>query len=344
VVQYGLDYSAGELSSWAATPYKIDFLIRYIGYPDKPKCITHYPGAYERFTSGGLVVLLVCEGTTHDAAGGFAAGQAMANRALSDARSIRYPEHLPIFFAADGWLANLGIPLQTAMAYFRGAASVLGNQRTGVYGFRDTLIAAQQRGIGGFRWLAGSAPTDAEIRSGLCHFYQYNNGFITVGGIQCDLNWSYIDVHSLVAPTPQEDPFMAALTDGEQRELLGLARNLHYQLVTGDGPPDDWGWKTWNGGTNERLTVVDFLRRTNVQAAEIIRRLDAILAAVRSAGVDPDLVRAALTAALGGGMHITGQAVPMAGTVSLPEEVVERGVDAPSSRPNPHGGPADFDG
>ena len=323
-MQYGLDYSAGEPATVAGAPYRIEFLIRYIGWPDNPKCISHYPGAYQRWTAAGLVVLLVAEGGTHDAAGGYPAGVAMAQRALADARAIGYPDTLPIFLAADGWLSTLGIPVATAMAYFSGGTAVLGAGRLGVYGFRDTLRAAQAQGIGTYRWLAGSAPTAAEIAARLCHFYQWNNGSLTVGGIACDLNWSYVDVHALAAPNPAEDP-LVALSDPEAHELLGLIRNLHFQLVTGDGGPktDDWGWQTWAGGSiaggkPERLTVVDYLRRSNVNAQDIIHRLDAILAAVHAAGVDPEAVRAALTAALGGGMAITGTAVPIAGQLTLP--------------------------
>jgi len=333
-VQYGLDYSAGEPTpaQLDACSYKIDLLIRYIGWPANGKCISHYPGAYQRHTAAGRVVLLVAEGSTKDAAGGFAAGVDMAQRALADARSIGYPDTLPIFLCTDGWLVSLGIPLDTALAYFRGGASVLGNARLGVYGFRDVINPARAQGIGGYRWLAGSAPNPAEIATGLCQFYQYNGGFVTVGGIACDLNWSYVDVHALASPTPG-DPLMA-LTDGEAHELLGLARNLHYQLVTGDGTAGHWGWQTWAGGSGERLTIVDFLRRSNTDAQKIIARLDAILAAVKTAGVDPAAVRDALTAALGGGMAITGKAVPLTGAVALPE---------PDALPE-HGGPADFDG
>lgn len=328
-MQYGLDYSAGELTPAQAGSgaYAIDFLIRYIGYPANPKCISHYPGAYRRHVDAGRVVLLVAEGSTHDAAGGFAAGQAMARRALADAATIGYPDTLPIFLTTDGWLTSLGIPLGTALAYFAGGASVLGQHRLGVYGFRDVIGPARNQGIGTYRWLAGSAPTMSEIAAGLTHLYQYNNGFVTVGGISCDLNWSYIDVHALATPTPGDA--LMALTDGEAHELLGLARNLHYQLVTGDGTTGHWGWQTWAGGSNERLTIVDFLRRSNSDAQKIIARLDAILAAVRTAGVDPDLIRAALTHALGGGLAITGSAVPMVGGVSLPPEVIAHGMDAP---------------
>lgn len=56
--------------------------------------------------------------------------------------------------------------------------------------------------------------------------------------------------------------FLMALSDAEQGELLALARNLNFQLYTG---PGNKGWATFGGGTNESLTVVDYLRRANVQ-------------------------------------------------------------------------------
>src|ERR1700753_4046893 len=84
-VTYGTDYSAAELSPAeldSFSEYKIKFLIRYIGYPANPKCISHSPGAYARHVAAGRLVLLAAEYGTSDPAGGFAAGAAMAHRAL----------------------------------------------------------------------------------------------------------------------------------------------------------------------------------------------------------------------------------------------------------------------
>ncbi len=99
-VTYGADYSASELSPSELdgfTDYDIRFLIRYIGWPDNPKCISHYPGAYHAHVNAGRMVLLVAEQGTGDPAGGFGGGAAMAQRALNDARSVGYPASLPIF-------------------------------------------------------------------------------------------------------------------------------------------------------------------------------------------------------------------------------------------------------
>lgn len=201
-VTYGADYSSRELSvseldSFRA--YDIRFLIRYIGWPDNPKCISHYPGAYQAHVNGGRMVLLVAEQGTSDPAGGFGGGATMARRALRDARSVGYPDSLPIFFCADGWLAGNGITVGTAMAYLDGAASVIGKARTGAYGFRDFIKAARAGRHAQWLWLCGVAPTDAEVAQGWPHIYQWNNGVISLSGMTADLDWAYpgvIDVLS----------------------------------------------------------------------------------------------------------------------------------------------------
>src|SRR5215467_5431833 len=117
-VTYGADYSARELSPAeldSFTDYDLRLLIRYIGWPENPKCISHYPGAYQAHVNAGRTVLLAAEHATTDPAGGFAGGVAMAKRALNDANSIGYPDHLPVFFCADGWLGSGNISVATAM-------------------------------------------------------------------------------------------------------------------------------------------------------------------------------------------------------------------------------------
>ena len=193
-VTYGADYSARELSPSELdrfTEYDIRFLIRYIGWPGNPKCISHYPGAYKAHVQAGRLVLLAAEGNTNDPAGGFAGGVAMAKRALADANTIGYPASLPIFFCADGWLASNNITAATAMAYLDGAASVVGKARTGAYGFRDFIRAAKAGQHAQWLWLCGSAPTDAEVGQGWPHIYQWNNGSISLGGMTSDLDWAY---------------------------------------------------------------------------------------------------------------------------------------------------------
>ena len=208
-VDYGTDYSARELTPAeldAFKAYDIRFLIRYIGWPDNPKCISHYPGAYQAHVSAGRMVLLAAENAGNDPAGGFAGGAAMAQRALSDANSVGYPDTLPIFFCADGWLASNNITVEVAMSYLDGAASVMGKARTGAYGFRDFIEAARQGGHANWFWLCGTAPTDAEVAQGWPDFYQWNNGTIDPGGVAADLDWAYPGVLARLKPAAGQAP------------------------------------------------------------------------------------------------------------------------------------------
>ena len=210
-VTYGADYSAGELSPAELdgfTTYDLRFLFRYIGWPDNPKCISHYPGAYHTLVDSGRTVLLVVQEGDTDPAGGHDAGVAMAQRARDDAASVGYPDSLPIFFCADSWLSIAGIPMDTAMAYLDGAASVLGKHRVGAYGFRDFIQAAKEGEHAEWLWLCGAAPADGELAQGWPHLYQWNGGHIYPGGVEADLNWAYPGVlEALQANEPAPTQF-----------------------------------------------------------------------------------------------------------------------------------------
>jgi hypothetical protein len=80
------------------------------------------------------------------------------------------------------------------------------------------------------------------------------------------------------------EEFLMALSDAEQREVLGAVRNLNFQLVRGDGPDTDWGWQTWPGGTNERLTLIDFARRSNERVEALVRAVAALASQVSAGG------------------------------------------------------------
>lgn len=71
--------------------------------------------------------------------------------------------------------------------------------------------------------------------------------------------------------------FLMALTDAEQAELLTTVRWLWGQLFLGDQQPGSKtpGWPMFPGGTAERLTVVDMLRRNNVEVESIKNLLSA---------------------------------------------------------------------
>jgi hypothetical protein len=104
------------------------------------------------------------------------------------------------------------------------------------------------------------------------------------------------------AAGPTTEGFLMSLSEAEQAQVRDMVRTLHYQLVTGDGPPDHWGWPTWPGGSNERLTVIDYLRRSNERVEALTRVVAGLAAAVSGGGgggVDPQVIERVIRDSLG---------------------------------------------
>lgn len=81
------------------------------------------------------------------------------------------------------------------------------------------------------------------------------------------------------AAAPEEDD----MTDEDRRML----REVYLQMVQGDGQannPPSWGWQGWAGGTGEHLTVVDRLRRLDVEVRQSRNQIAALQAEVKELG------------------------------------------------------------
>jgi len=155
---------------------------------------------------------------------------------------------------------------------------------------------------------------------------QFTDG-ATVAGMRVDANafrGSRAELAALFGSTdggttPTPGGFLMALNDAEQAEMRDMLRNLHFQLVTGDGPKDHAGWQTFAGGSNERLTIVDYLRRANQKHEDILKALAGVLTAAQhaggSGGVDPAVVEQVLREAVAAaGFELHGTIVPGADT------------------------------
>lgn len=88
------------------------------------------------------------------------------------------------------------------------------------------------------------------------------------------------------ATTATEEPDMDARQAAQLDTLLAQ--------MTGNKEPWDFStpWPTWAGGTNEKFTLVDYLRRANVevragrdQTAKLQSTVDALVAALKAKGV-----------------------------------------------------------
>jgi hypothetical protein len=95
---------------------------------------------------------------------------------------------------------------------------------------------------------------------------------------------------SIIVPSEDDlTPDQAAALD----EVVRTVRNINAQIFVGENKPNQPGWPTWQGGTNETLTLVDYLRRNNTRVETIISMLS------QSGAVNPQAVADAVIKELG---------------------------------------------
>jgi hypothetical protein len=179
----GLDYSAGVIPGSVIKNAGHGFVIRYVDDPAYVATKHIHPSEYADLVTAGVDVWLVFEVGTNDIAGGFAAGVINAKRAQRGAAWVGYPANRPIFFACDEHLYGQNL-IDLAMQYLDGAASVLGVELVGDYGFVEEVTAAQAGKHASLFWQCGESPAPG---AGV-HVWQRNDGAVYVGGIQCDVN------------------------------------------------------------------------------------------------------------------------------------------------------------
>src|SRR3990170_8084609 len=202
-----LNYSSAKLTGLVIKAAGYTGVIRYIDAPERLRTKHTNKTEYDSHVTAGLRVQLVMQNTTTDADGGFGGGVANATRALAGANYLGYTG--AIYFVND----RTTVPSPaTWRAYLDGAASVLGLERTGAYGFRNAIDLAV--GHATFFWQAGRR-SDVAAHT---HVWQDNNTQVTVAGVLCDRN--------LILTEPEDD---VALTDKQNKVL----EELHRVLVSG---------------------------------------------------------------------------------------------------------------
>lgn len=192
-MQLYADYSAARPSGAALRAAGFSGVIRYGYVGSASKLLT--AAEHADLVANGLDVLLVIERTTTDADGGYAAGTSTATGALTWARSLGLPDSVTICAAND----KPGYS-QADVDYVRGFRDVLGQARTGVYGFGAFLALCVP--YASFFWQAGPSPSRTGT-SALANAWQRNGTAgdtadgpgapttITVAGVLCDVNNVY---------------------------------------------------------------------------------------------------------------------------------------------------------
>ena len=173
-----LDYSAARLSGQAIKNYGASGVIRYAGLSETNTKITN-KAEVTSILDAGLSVALVFEQVATDAYGGFNMGVTNATKLRDHALALGLPARG--FLCQDQWIATGKSAL--VKSYFQGAATVLGAQNLGIYGFSDTMDLTKDIGAGAY-WQCGA---QSAIRP-WASVYQRNYGAYSVSGIAVDVN------------------------------------------------------------------------------------------------------------------------------------------------------------
>jgi len=179
----GIDYSYGSgLSAAAMKNAGKHFVCRYLATLPNSKCINKAEAS--NLLHAGLSVVLVWETTADRCLSGRGGGQADAREADRQARGLGMTG-IPLYFACD----IDSTPGQQAAinGYLDGCASVIGHNRTGLYGgywpVSRAFSAGKIRfGWQTYAWSGGNLDKRAQL-------YQYRNG-VKLGPADVDLDRS----------------------------------------------------------------------------------------------------------------------------------------------------------
>jgi len=174
----GVDYSFQRPTAAGLAAAGKRFAGRYVG----PGSGKHLDAAErDALVANGIAIFLLAEGTADGAAGGYAVGRAHAQSARAHARTLGFPDTVPIYYAVDYDITAANWP--PAREYLRGACDVDGLARVGVYGDVQAMEWAQRDGVAAwfFQTLSASSWSQGRVFAGN-HVEQYRNGVALAGG------------------------------------------------------------------------------------------------------------------------------------------------------------------
>jgi hypothetical protein len=232
-MQFGIDFASAPPRPDVLRSQHVDFVCRYVSTVGNPKNITDLE--VSRMRAAGIAIVLVFETTADRALAGQAAGVEDARAAAAQAAGVGLGG-APIYFAVD-FDATVGQQDQIN-AYLRGAASVIGKARVGVYGgywvVKRALDAKACRyAWQTYAWSGGFWDPRAHIR-------QYRNG-ATFAGITCDFDEAYKTDFGQT-PAPRRRVVSVAARRRVLRAWI-LARHAHG--VTWAALKKTARWKLW---------------------------------------------------------------------------------------------------
>lgn len=177
----GVDYSTSRPDPQTLAAKGIQFACRYGGVGTSPKWLTGPEG--DKLAAAGVAIVAGVEGQAAGLLQGWDEGKRWAEKADAHFTYLGMPPDRPIYFAVDFDVTAQQWPL-VRMA-LRGAASVIGLNRVGVYGGYQAVQWAHTDRVAKWFWqtYAWSRGQWATFN----HLEQYKNG-VDIGGADVDLD------------------------------------------------------------------------------------------------------------------------------------------------------------
>ena len=213
---WGWDYAWYRPSNSQLKSNGVQFVCRYLSWLPNGKVIDR--AEYQNLLSQGVSVVLNWEYYAEDAIRGanhYADGQVQATEAERQRKALGAPA-CPIYFSAD---FDATPSQQGAInSWLDGVASVIGRDRTGVYGSYYVVKRSMEAGKATYGWQT-YAWSGGNIYNS-AHIYQYNNGII---GGQVDQDRSLQDNFGQI--TPSGGVSTGGTTDVELSDQVSLPQS-----------------------------------------------------------------------------------------------------------------------
>jgi glycoside hydrolase-like protein len=176
----GVDYSWGRPDPRELFRLGKRFAVRYLSYDTSGKNLTKAEA--DRLSAAGLSIVSNWENAAGDQLGGYNRGAIHASEAARLHKACGGPAGRPIYFSVDFDASTS--QLATCYNYLRGAASVIGWDRVGVYGGYRTINYMRDRGV---KWLWQTYAWSSGQWAAGTHLQQYHNG-VKLAGADTDLD------------------------------------------------------------------------------------------------------------------------------------------------------------
>lgn len=288
MAELGADYSWARPGGAAFAAAGVKAVGRYLASDGRG--IT--AAEYQDLKAHGIGVWLVREGAASGMLGGFAQGVADAKIAAAQIAAVGLPADSLVYAAADWDVSTAQFPV--CDAYLQGFASVLGVNRTGIYGGLHYLNHAHAAGLAVGFWRAGATSWDhGETPQMTIHFHQ-----TTLSPPLAGTDHNYINDMTTVAGNS-----VATVLVKEEDDIMHFSAPWH-TILWPNGHFSAYDPMVWNAlkfwydnGTEQPGTEGTVVREIQT-AIDAVAARAALIESQVAAASDPSKIAAAVVALL----------------------------------------------